>query len=89
MFDVAHSPVLSRTQDTLGLILRELGQTNISLYNSWRLNERHYGHLTGMDKNETVVKYGLKMVGNTIQWYLKEVKAYNLRDIGFYFSLLP
>lgn len=39
-------------------ILEKIGQTDITVWKSWRLNERHYGGLTGLNKAETAAKYG-------------------------------
>ncbi|XP_050546562.1 phosphoglycerate mutase 1 [Daktulosphaira vitifoliae] len=61
-FDVAHTSVLKRAQNTLNSILTELGQNNIPVYKTWRLNERHYGGLTGLNKAETAAKYGEQQV---------------------------
>ncbi|XP_046963687.1 phosphoglycerate mutase 1 [Vanessa cardui] len=57
-FDVAHTSVLKRAQITLNSILQEIGQTDIPINKTWRLNERHYGGLTGLNKAETAAKYG-------------------------------
>jgi 2,3-bisphosphoglycerate-dependent phosphoglycerate mutase len=57
-FDVAHTSVLKRANLTLDSILKESGQTGIPIHKTWRLNERHYGGLTGMNKTETAEKYG-------------------------------
>ncbi|KOB70988.1 Phosphoglyceromutase [Operophtera brumata] len=42
-FDVAHTSVLKRAQITLNSVLQEIGQTDIPINKTWRLNERHYG----------------------------------------------
>jgi 2,3-bisphosphoglycerate-dependent phosphoglycerate mutase len=57
-FDVAHTSVLTRAQKTLEAILKETGQTDLPVEKTWRLNERHYGGLTGLNKAETAAKYG-------------------------------
>lgn len=57
-FDVAHTSVLTRAQKTLEAILKGIGQEDISVQKTWRLNERHYGGLTGLNKAETAAKYG-------------------------------
>lgn len=57
-FDVAHTSVLTRAQKTLGAILTGIGQADLPVEKSWRLNERHYGGLTGLNKSETAAKYG-------------------------------
>ncbi|KAJ6637355.1 Phosphoglycerate mutase 2 [Pseudolycoriella hygida] len=61
-FDVAHTSVLTRAQVTLNSILTESGQTGIPIEKTWRLNERHYGGLTGLNKSETAAKYGEEQV---------------------------
>ena len=57
-FDIAHTSLLKRAQITLDSILKESGQTSIPISKTWRLNERHYGGLTGLNKAETAAKYG-------------------------------
>lgn len=57
-FDLAHTSVLTRAQNTLMAILNGIGQTDIPINKTWRLNERHYGGLTGLNKAETAAKYG-------------------------------
>ena len=61
-FDVAYTSVLKRANDTLGYILEELGEQDIPVKKSWRLNERHYGALQGLNKAETKEKYGEEQV---------------------------
>lgn len=61
-FDMAFTSVLTRAQKTLATILEILGQTDIPVHKSWRLNERHYGGLTGLNKAETAQKHGEKQV---------------------------
>lgn len=60
-FDVAFSSVLKRANKTLDLILAELGQT-VPIFYSWRLNERHYGALQGLNKQQTADLYGADQV---------------------------
>ena len=62
VFDVAYTSVLKRANDTLKYILEEMGETNIPIKKSWRLNERHYGALQGLNKKETADKYGAEQV---------------------------
>lgn len=57
-FDVAYTSVLKRAQITLQTVLGEIGQTDIPIHKTWRLNERHYGGLTGLNKAETAAKHG-------------------------------
>ncbi len=62
VFDVAFTSVLKRAVRTLWLILDEMDLMWIPVYNSWRLNERHYGALQGLNKSEMAQKYGEKQV---------------------------
>ena len=61
-FDVAYTSMLKRANHTLDYILEELGEEDIPVYRSWRLNERHYGALQGLNKKETAEKYGDEQV---------------------------
>ncbi len=61
-FDVAYTSVLKRANHTLDYILEELGEKDIPIHRSWRLNERHYGALQGLNKKETADKYGDEQV---------------------------
>ena len=57
-FDLAFTSLLKRAQRTLGIVLDELNEKDIEIRKSWRLNERHYGALQGLNKSETAKKYG-------------------------------
>jgi 2,3-bisphosphoglycerate-dependent phosphoglycerate mutase len=57
-FDVAYTSVLKRAIRTLWIVLEELDQMWIPVHRSWRLNERHYGQLQGLNKKETTEKFG-------------------------------
>ena len=61
-FDLAFTSVLKRAEDTLRYILKEMNEENIEIKRSWKLNERHYGTLQGLNKEETKEKYGEKQV---------------------------
>lgn len=61
VFDVAYTSVLKRAIKTLWLALEELDQMWIPVHNSWRLNERHYGALQGLNKAETAERHGLAL----------------------------
>jgi len=61
-FDVAHTSQLQRAQKTLGTILSEIGQPDLPTQKNWRLNDRHYGGLTGLNKAETAELHGEKQV---------------------------
>ena len=57
-FDVAYTSVLKRAIRTLWMVLDELDSMWIPVHNSWRLNERHYGALQGLNKAEMATRYG-------------------------------
>src|SRR5687767_3554749 len=57
-FDVAYTSVLKRAIKTLWLALEEMDQMWIPVHNSWRVNERMYGALQGLDKAETAARHG-------------------------------
>ncbi len=57
-FDLAYTSVLKRAIRTLWIALDELDLMWIPVYNSWRLNERHYGALQGLNKAETAARFG-------------------------------
>jgi 2,3-bisphosphoglycerate-dependent phosphoglycerate mutase len=59
---VVHTSVLVRAIQTADLALGEMGLTWIPVKRSWRLNERHYGSLQGLDKQQTTEKYGAEQV---------------------------
>ena len=61
-FDVAFTSELQRAQQTLKIILEEIGQTSLPVTKDKSLNERHYGDLQGLDKAETVKKFGEQQV---------------------------
>ena len=61
-FDLAYTSVLKRAEDTLDYILKEMEQEDIEIKRSWKLNERHYGALQGLNKEETKKKYGKEQV---------------------------
>ncbi len=56
--DVVHTSVQTRAIRTAELALAEMGRTSAPMKQHWRLNERHYGDLTGLDKSETRQRYG-------------------------------
>ena len=61
-FDIAFTSVLTRAIRTLWLILSEMDLMWIPVERSWKLNERHYGALQGLDKAETTAKHGADQV---------------------------
>lgn len=62
IFDLACTSFLKRAIRTLWIILEEVDQMWIPVVKSWRLNERHYGKLTGLNKTETAKIYGKTQV---------------------------
>ena len=61
-FDIAYTSVLKRSIRTLWIVLHEMDLMWIPVYKCWKLNERHYGALQGLNKDETAKKYGEKQV---------------------------
>ena len=61
-FDLAYTSVLKRATRTLWHTLDEMDRTWLPVVHSWRLNERHYGNLQGLNKAETAKKYGDEQV---------------------------
>ena len=57
-FDVCHTSYLKRAIRTLNIILERMDREWLPVVQSWRLNERHYGALQGLNKSETALKYG-------------------------------
>src|SRR5258705_4601604 len=57
-FDVAFTSVLKRAIKTLWTVLEDMDRMWIPVHHSWRLNERHYGALQGLNKAETAAKFG-------------------------------
>lgn len=64
-FDIVFTSVLKRAIRTMEICLSEMLLNNIPIKYSWRLNERHYGTLQGLNKSETAEKYGDEQV---LQW---------------------
>jgi 2,3-bisphosphoglycerate-dependent phosphoglycerate mutase len=61
-FDICFTSVLTRAIRTLHLVLHEMGQLWLPTAKDWRLNERHYGGLTGLNKHEMIEKVGAEQV---------------------------
>lgn len=55
-FDVAYTSVLQRANDTLAIILEEIGQKDLETHKDQALNERDYGELTGLNKDDGKIK---------------------------------
>ena len=74
-FDIAFTSALKRAQRTLDLMLAELGQTNIPVIKNQALNERDYGDLVGLDKDDARKKWGEEQV-------LKWRRSYDIAPPG-------
>jgi len=61
-FDIVHTSLLKRAIRTLWLVLDRMDLMWLPVFNTWRLNERHYGALQGLNKAETAQKYGDEQV---------------------------
>ena len=61
-FDACFTSQLKRAINSLSIILETLEKSNIEINKAWELNERHYGGLTGLNKDETIKKFGNKQV---------------------------
>ncbi|MBS0423515.1 MAG: 2,3-diphosphoglycerate-dependent phosphoglycerate mutase [Proteobacteria bacterium] len=61
-FDIAYTSVLKRAIRTLWIVLDEMDQMWVPIQHTWRLNERHYGALQGLNKAETAAQYGDEQV---------------------------
>lgn len=61
-FDVAYTSLLKRAIRTLWIVMDQMDLMWIPVHKNWRLNERHYGALQGLDKAETAAKYGDRQV---------------------------
>ena len=57
-FDIAYTSILERANKTLSICLERMNLSKIKVIKDWRLNERHYGSLQGLNKLDTVKKYG-------------------------------
>ena len=71
-FDIAYTNVLKRCTRTLSIVLDEMNIKKIPIVKSWRLNERHYGALQGLNKAEMAAKFGEEQV-------LKWRRSYDIR----------
>lgn len=72
-FDVAYTSVLKRAIKTLFLIQNELDLHWIPVHRHWRLNERMYGALQGLNKSETAAKHGEEQVQVIIEFIVARV----------------
>jgi len=80
VFDVAYTSVLKRAIKTLWLVLEEMDLMWIPVVRCWRLNERHYGALQGLNKAETAEKHGMDQVNLWRRSYDIRPPALNVED---------
>ncbi len=79
-FDIAYTSVLKRAIRTLWIVLDELDLMWIPTRRSWRLNERHYGSLQGLNKKETAERFGEKQVHQWRRSYAVRPPALSIDD---------
>lgn len=79
-FDIAYTSLLTRANKTLNLVLEEMDELWLPVVKDWRLNERHYGALTGLNKAETAQKYGDEQVHIWRRSYATPPPALELDD---------
>ncbi|MXP67522.1 2,3-diphosphoglycerate-dependent phosphoglycerate mutase [Pantoea sp. Aalb] len=82
-FDYAYTSMLKRAIHTLWKVLDELNQSWLSVEKTWHLNERHYGALQGLNKNETIAKYGKEQVKKWRRGFINKPPALNRTDERF------
>jgi 2,3-bisphosphoglycerate-dependent phosphoglycerate mutase len=80
LFDIAFTSVLKRAIRTLWLVLDEMDLMWIPVYRSWRLNERHYGALQGLNKAEMAAKVGEEQVHTWRRSYDVQPPALDRKD---------
>jgi len=80
-FDIAHTSVLTRAIRTFNNISGEMGNSWIPLHKTWRLNERHYGALQGLNKAETAAKHGEEQVTKWRRSYAIPPPELDLEDL--------
>jgi len=79
-FDVAYTSVLKRAIRTLWIVLDDMDLMWIPVYRTWRLNERHYGALQGLNKKETAERYGAEQVQQWRRGYAVRPPALDFDD---------
>lgn len=80
VFDIAFTSVLKRSIDTLNYVLEELEVRYMPIKYSWKLNERHYGALQGLNKDETRLKYGEDKVKEWRRSFSSQPPALSVTD---------
>ena len=80
-FDYTYTSILKRSIRTLWIILKELDEVFLPVCRSWRLNERHYGQLQGLNKEEIALKYGKDQVYSWRRSYSLAPPLMNNQDL--------
>lgn len=80
VFDVAYTSVLKRAIHTLDYVLDQVDQVWLPVHKEWRLNERHYGALQGLNKSETAARHGEEQVKIWRRSYDTPPPAMDLND---------
>jgi len=83
IFDLAFTSVLIRANRTLEIVLDEMNLKGIEILRSWRLNERHYGALQGLNKAQTAKQYGEEQVAIWRRSYTVPPPALTREDVRF------
>jgi 2,3-bisphosphoglycerate-dependent phosphoglycerate mutase len=78
-FDIAYTSVLKRAIKTLWIVLEEMDLMWIPVVHNWRLNERHYGALQGLNKAETANEYGEERVKSGDEPTMSDLRRLHLR----------
>jgi 2,3-bisphosphoglycerate-dependent phosphoglycerate mutase len=81
-FDVANSSRLQRATTTLDILLERIGQGDLPRYQDWRLNERHYGILQGVDKAQAAREVGEQQVWRWRRGYIDRAASLSPTDPG-------
>jgi 2,3-bisphosphoglycerate-dependent phosphoglycerate mutase len=82
-FDIVYTSVLKRAIDTCNLIINEMHDIDLTIKRNYKLNERHYGALQGLNKKETADKYGEEQVHQWRRGYAIKPPALEVNDSRF------
>ena len=86
-FDVAYTSVLKRAIRSLWIVLDEMDLMWIPVHRDWRLNERHYGALQGLNKSETAQKYGEAQVSYGGGVMMSVLRLWNWKTCGIHATI--
>jgi len=79
-FDLVYTSILKRTIKTWNIIAEIIDHHHIPVYKNWRLNEKHYGALIGLNKNEICYKYGEEQVKKWRRDYFSKPPCLEIND---------